>query len=242
MVCAGIGTLTLCRYHLGEPDPGVDPAVERGLGWLDAKFSVRQNPEQADSWVYYYLYGMERVGRILDTEFIGDHEWYPYGARHLLDQQRGDGTWKHKYHEEEPPLPTSFALLFLTRATPNLSVAQRSGPGTLQTVLAEPKGHRVYIILDSTGTMLDLTDGVPRAQTAREAMAKLVAELPDGTEVGVRAFGHRKRVTEEGADTDTELVVPMAKLDRKRWSTRSTPSARAARRRCRSRSRRRRRT
>ncbi|HEX8916582.1 MAG TPA: VWA domain-containing protein [Humisphaera sp.] len=214
MACAGVGTSMICRFHLGEKEPAASPAVERGFGWLDAKFSVTQNPEQNDRWHYYYLYGLERVGRIADTEWVGDHEWYPYGARFLVGKQEADGSWKNPGDDQEPPLPTSFALLFLTRATPSLTAVAKTGPGTIRTEMTAPKGHRVYIILDSTGTMNEATDGVPRAQTAREAMAKLVAELPDNTEVAVRAFGHRKSPLEEGADTDTELVVPLAKMDR----------------------------
>src|SRR3712207_7148123 len=57
-----------------------DEGIERGLAWLAAHFSVKENPPN-QSWHYYYLYALERVGRILDTEFIGPHEWYPLGDR-----------------------------------------------------------------------------------------------------------------------------------------------------------------
>src|SRR5262249_49189586 len=58
----------------------------------------------------YYLFGMERVCAIGDKKRLADHDWYAEGARRLVREQRDDGSW----HD---PDGTSFALLFLRRAT-----------------------------------------------------------------------------------------------------------------------------
>ncbi len=42
---------------------------------------------------FYWLYSVERVGRMLDTDFIGIHEWYPEGAAWLVHGQQADGMW-----------------------------------------------------------------------------------------------------------------------------------------------------
>ena len=214
MTCAGVCAIALARHHLGEAAPAEDEAIERGLAWLANHFTVEKHPEGSDQHLYYYLYSLERVGRILDTEFIGAHEWYPLGAKWLVDKQRPDGLWGGGNHEDEP-VATPFALMFLTRATTTLNPEhKRGGDGKLRTDVAAAPGNRVYIILDSSGTMMEEVDGKQRQQIAKDAMAELVKDMPATTELGLRAFGHRKAATQQGADEDTELLVPMDKLDR----------------------------
>lgn len=220
MTCAGVCSITLARFQLGEKAPAEDPQVERGLAWLANNFSVTEHPKGSNAYFYYYLYSLERVGRILDTEFIGPHEWYPLGARFLIDKQKADGTWVGVGEEEYEHLAGSFALLFLTRATSSLNVAEkRGGDGKLRTDVAVAPGHRVYIILDCSGSMLPEIDGKQKFEIARDAVTALVASLPDNAEVALRAYGHRKNARQEGADEDTELLLPMGKLDRKAFAT-----------------------
>jgi Mg-chelatase subunit ChlD len=220
MTCAGICSVALARHHLGEAAPAEDPAIERGLAWLVNHFSVSKHPESSDNHFYYYLYSLERVGRVLDTEFIGPHEWYPLGAKHLLDAQKPDGTWRGFGDEERPVLASSFALLFLTRATSTLNVEEkRGGDGKLRTDVAVAPGHRVYIILDCSGSMLPEIDGKPKFEVAREAVAALVESLPDNAEVALRVYGHRKHARMEDADEDTELLVPMGAINRKAFES-----------------------
>jgi Mg-chelatase subunit ChlD len=215
MTCAGVCAVALARHHLGEANPADDEAVERGLAWLADHFTVSQHPEGSIQHLFYYLYSLERVGRILDTEFIGPHEWYPLGARWLVDNQGSDGLWGGGNYEEQD-VATPFALLFLTRATTTLNPEQkRGGDGKLRTDVAVAPGHQIYIILDCSGSMLEEIDGKQKFQIAREAVTELVNSLPDNAELALRAYGHRKNARQEGADEDTELLIPMGKLDRK---------------------------
>jgi hypothetical protein len=88
----------------------------RSLGWLDHYFTVAANPLSGGHH-YYYLYGLERVGSLLQLERIGEHEWYREGAHFLLEKQNGEGGWGG---EDQ----TCFALLFLNRATSPVSGAR----------------------------------------------------------------------------------------------------------------------
>jgi hypothetical protein len=213
MTAAGVCGVALTRYALQQPSN--DGLVERGLGWLNAHFSVHEHPK-SDEWLYYYLYSLERVGRILDTEFIGEHEWYPQGAKFLIGKQLPQGSWSDHRRTSEEDIHTSFALLFLTRATPSLIAEKREGPGTLRTAVLIPPGKKLYIILDASGSMLEEMNGKPKFEIARAALTQLIKELPDNAEVGLRAYGYRKRAIEEGASEDTKLLVPVGKLERQK--------------------------
>jgi hypothetical protein len=213
MTTAGICAIALCRNAMGEKAPEVDPQIEQGLAWLSKHFSVRENPASG-SWNYYYLYSIERVGRILNTEFIGDHEWYPLGAQYLVGEQKPDGSWIGKGQEADPRLATGFALLFLTRATPSMHVdLQRGGNGTLKTgVIASTQ--KLYIILDASGSMLDAMAGKNKFDIARDAVAAIINDLPDSAQVALRVYGGKKRAIEKDADADSVLEIPMGKLDK----------------------------
>jgi hypothetical protein len=98
-------------------------AVERGLAWLGAKFSVEQNPG-SPSWQLYYLYGMERVGRLSGRRFFYSrsgkpHDWYREGAEQLLKSQfdafKGQFVGTAGEEAKVPELSTSLALLFLSK-------------------------------------------------------------------------------------------------------------------------------
>ena len=215
MTCAGVSMLSIARHELGESDPAADEAIERGLAWLAGNFTVQHNPNYERSYHYYYLYSLERVGRLLDTEFIGPHEWYPLGARYLVDNQRPDGRWVESRDDEDPVLPVSFALLFLTRATATLKVGPmaRGGRGNLSTVATAPPPSRVHIILDASGSMLSEMNGRPKLDVARDALAALADDLPLGTQLGLRVYGHRKRATDPEADEDSNLELPITPLN-----------------------------
>ncbi len=138
MTCAGIGALVIASGQLHEGDARVvgetiqccgpqqdQSPLERGIQWLASRFSVQVNPGMASagqldfrrSGLFYYLYGMERVGRLTGRRFIGRHDWYREGAESLVQaQDKLSGFWKGAGHaEDEELIATSLALLFLSK-------------------------------------------------------------------------------------------------------------------------------
>jgi len=211
MTCAGICALAITGHELGLDPASSSTELGRGIGWLDERFAVAKNPGSG-AWNLYYLYGVERTGRILQTEFLGAHEWYPLGVQQLLATQLPDGSWDDS---KTPPQDTAFALLFLTRATHRLTEElRRGGSGTLATGAELGPARRLYVVLDASGSMLDEIGGVPKFQIARDAVKGLVQSL-HGDEIALRVYGHRKRSLEAGADTDTALEVPLGPLDQR---------------------------
>ena len=89
-----------------------------------------QNFGAGQQWQFYYLYGLERAGRLAGIRFFGQHDWYRLGAEELVhDQDKTDGFWRGQLVENDPVLATSFALLFLAKGrAPVLINKLRHGP------------------------------------------------------------------------------------------------------------------
>jgi hypothetical protein len=134
MTCAGIASLVITGDKIGGgnaraegrqircclPGGADDSPVNRGLEWLGRRtvFAVTHNPGSPGNYLLYYLYALERVGRLTARRFIGDHDWYREGAEHLL-RIKGGETSDHWMGvgavEQDPRIATSFALLFLSK-------------------------------------------------------------------------------------------------------------------------------
>jgi hypothetical protein len=115
MTCAGVGSLVICRDHLGRTDTAlirrIDQAIFDGLAWIDAHYTDPSRPG-AGGWGHaYYLYALERAGILAGLREIGPgHAWYEDGARYLIGSQEKTGDWRSSLPD------TAFALLFLRKA------------------------------------------------------------------------------------------------------------------------------
>lgn len=126
MTCAGISSLVIAADKVQQSDarePGETDRVERAIRWLGRHYSVTSNPPFG-SWNLYYLYGLERAGRLTARRFIplpwrpgqpSRADWYRDGAEHLVRTQDSEsGSWTSLPRETNPVIGTSFALLFLS--------------------------------------------------------------------------------------------------------------------------------
>lgn len=125
MTTAGMATVLFAYDRLAEKKAqakkfkeDVDSSTAQGMAWLDKYMSYSENtdlnePKGAD-WYYYYMYNIERLGSIADTDTLGGKKWYPAGAAELVKRQTQSGGWGDPNPDT---VSTSFALLFLNRAT-----------------------------------------------------------------------------------------------------------------------------
>jgi hypothetical protein len=125
MTAAGLASLYICGHTLNVNAKGAfvdgaysacgeythDIVLAKGLEWFRDNFAVDHNPRKGGSWVYYYLYGMERVGMISGLRMFGRHDWYREGAAELVRQQSRNGYWS----SPNSPYKTAFSLLFLAK-------------------------------------------------------------------------------------------------------------------------------
>ena len=131
MTTAGIACLSIVKRllarapapHTLKPAEGdqLDASIRAGMAWLEHHFDVHENPRAGRVWHYYYLYGLERVGALLDLRYIGKHDWYREGVEYLLAHQTQAGNWPPRDANgrtgDSRHVNTCFALLFLTRST-----------------------------------------------------------------------------------------------------------------------------
>jgi hypothetical protein len=132
MTSAGIAAMIITSDRLSKGDAEVNgdrvnccgqqeanTEIARGLAWMGRNFSVHSNPgaHGAQGWLLYYLYGIERVGRLTNRRFLGEHDWYREGASLLVStQDKLSGFWTGTgVVEEQPQVGTSLALLFLAK-------------------------------------------------------------------------------------------------------------------------------
>ena len=126
MTCAGISSWIIVEENLAKFRDLIDGdravccdvvdrmgPVEKSIDRLGRNFGTRsRNGAQ-----YYYLYALERAGRLSGQRFFGRHDWYRAGAQTIVSQQnRITGAWRGKtLGEEVEVIATSMALLFLAK-------------------------------------------------------------------------------------------------------------------------------
>ena len=244
MTCAGISSLIITglkhvrgRERLNGDriercgEEGVNPSLQRGLDWMATHLDVRQNPAHGPTWLYYYLYGLERVGRLSGRRFFGDNDWYREGASHIVrTQAQFRGSWNGNGGEV---VNTGFALLFLAKGrSPVLVNKLRHGPGpdwnndhddvtNLVGVVSRDWKHLLtWQVVDPTrATVEDLLqapiayfNGHERPAFAAEAKAKLRSYVEQGGVIVAEACCGRREF-DEGFRALIKEVFPEPELD-----------------------------
>lgn len=126
MTCAGISSWIIVEENLtnfGDLVKGDRAAccdvtdrmgpVEKSIETLGRRFGTQsRNGAQ-----YYYLYALERAGRLSGKRFFGPHDWYRAGAKTIVARQnRVTGAWRGSgLGENVEVIATSMALLFLSK-------------------------------------------------------------------------------------------------------------------------------
>ena len=114
MTCAGVATLFITQDYIlranwhDNCDGGItNPAINRGLAWIDKNIDRIMSPNQGE--FHYAAYGVERIGVASGRKYIGGTDWFDRGSQILVQTQAGDGSWGATLHN------TCFSILFLVR-------------------------------------------------------------------------------------------------------------------------------
>jgi hypothetical protein len=149
-------------------------------------------------------------------------EMFRRGVDFLLKHQINDptltenGSWVAMNTASEKP--SGFAHTMW--AVIGLAGAYGAEPtGALQIVKQQgdkPPSRNLEIVLDVSGSMNAKLGDTTRWKTALAMLEEVVAALPEDLHVGLRVYGHRHSSKSAQTCKDSELVVPIARLDRER--------------------------
>jgi Ca-activated chloride channel family protein len=71
------------------------------------------------------------------------------------------------------------------------------------------EGNRMILVLDASGSMWGQIEGKAKIDIAKEVINKLIDNMPANLQVGLYAYGHRRK----GDCNDIQMLAPVAKLD-----------------------------
>lgn len=170
MTVAGLSTVSITTRMLlddqdvdarGNPDccqpAEPDLVLQNGRRWLADNFSVQSNPGKSE-FHFYYLYGLERAGRMSGVRFFGRHDWYRQGATMLTETKRSSGEWISRGSEAASATNTAMALLFLSKGLSRVVVNKLdyNSPNGESRDDGEWNRHRFDIV-----NLVELIDGLP---------------------------------------------------------------------------------
>lgn len=179
-------------------------------GWKETTSTRGSNPFASGQ----VLYAFKQAGVSVRSPM------FQRGVTYLLKTQVSgptldSGSWKATNTESQRKsdlAPTMWAVI-------GLAGAYGTDPkGALQIVRQgnSMAGRNLDIVLDVSGSMKTALGASTRWQTALDVLKEVAASLPEDMKVGLRVYGHRYPSKSAQTCQDTELVVPIARLDRSR--------------------------
>lgn len=101
-----------------------DPRIEAVMKWLQANYTLDENPGLDAQGLYYYYHTMAKALVITGTQKLVDTEgneihWKKELALKIMATQQTDGSWinegSNRWMEDDPALVTAYSLLSLER-------------------------------------------------------------------------------------------------------------------------------
>lgn len=161
----------------------MNTAIDRGLAWIGSHYKPGDLVAMGDS-NYYGLYGVERVGALVNKDRFGSVNWYDVGRQFVQGTQDKDGHFIAG-HGDTPN--TAWAILFMVKSTKiaiRIHTNLKLGKGLLIGGRELPKdlsamtvaGGRVVVrpMNGAVEKMLTVLED-PNAEDATEALAGLVS-------------------------------------------------------------------
>lgn len=146
---------------------------------------------------------------------------FKHGVDYLLQGQVNkptpdSGSWKAVHTQSQRKsdfAPTMWAVIGLAGAygvdpTGALKIAKEGG--------GKAAPSNLEIVLDVSGSMKTKLGDSTRWDTAIAVLKEVVGTLPEELNVGLRVYGHRYSSKSAQTCSDTELLVPIEKLNRER--------------------------
>lgn len=151
---------------------GSQQRIQLGLNWLASRFSVHTNPLGSQQHYLYYMYAVERVGRLAGLRyFTGPNQmridWYREGALALLRMQNESGSFGTTSYGNEVT-EVAFGLLFLAKGKRQV-VVNRLEYGQSQDWNQHPLSTQHLVAHTEQAWKRDLAWQIVRLEKARVA-------------------------------------------------------------------------
>ncbi len=233
MTCAGISSLVIAGRQRQRGDEIIEGAainncgrkavrcnLQAGLNWLADHADVNQNFGFGQQWKFYYLYGLERAGRLTGQQFLGSRDWFRLGAQELVQgQNRLTGSWRGALVESNELVATSFALIFLAKGrAPVLITKLRHAPGDDWNRDPDDVRNLVDVVSRDWETLLTwvIVDSKAAVTSAGELIRAPIVffnghQAPEFTTAEVEALRH---YVEEGGFIFAEACCSRPEFDR----------------------------
>ncbi len=162
------------------------------------------------------LYAFKQAGVSIHGELF--RRGVDFLLRHQINDPESldNGSWAAMNTASEKPSGYAHTMW----AVIGLAGAYGQAPtGALQIVKQQgdrPPARNLAIVLDVSGSMTAKLGEQSRWTTALATLDEVLTALPEDLNVGLRVYGHRFSSKAAATCTDTELLVPIAKLDRAR--------------------------
>lgn len=206
-------------YHYGSPDQkrAAWLVVERLAAEQQADGGWKEVPAMDGSNAYatgQVLYAFKQAGVSVRSEM------FRRGVDYLLKTQVNEptadnGSWiavNTQSQRKTNFAPTMWAVIGLAGAYG----AEPKGALQVSRGGSKPATPNLEIVLDVSGSMNAKLGDSTRWETALATLKDVVSTLPDDLNVGLRVYGHRYSSKSAETCQDTELLVPIAKLDREK--------------------------
>ena len=105
----------LLSYIYADMDKD-DPKVKAVVNWLDANYTLEENPGMGPQGLFYYFHTMTKALTLAGLETVGGKAWREPLALKLLNLQKEDGSWQNenaRWWEKDAALVTSYVLMTL---------------------------------------------------------------------------------------------------------------------------------
>lgn len=138
MTAAGIASLIIVGSQLADSEASVNGQIQccgsgaapqrdrvaEAFDWLARGFQIRRNPGHGKDHLYY-LYALERAGRLSGRRFVGEHDWYREGSKALLALQPASGGFvSGSFTGGSRSAETAFGVLFLAKGKRQLVISR----------------------------------------------------------------------------------------------------------------------
>lgn len=90
-----------------------DPRVKGVVKWLDAHYTLEENPGMGPQGLYYYYHMLAKALSAAGVESIAGKSWREALALKLLNLQKDDGSWQNennRWWEKDSTLVTSYVV------------------------------------------------------------------------------------------------------------------------------------